>query len=325
MKYSITQKRRGGIDVFSLRQEGIAVARIVPQFGNNLIEFGIFHKSHWIPVLEPILEPIDFDTLFEKPTSYGNPILCPYPNRISNRRFQFEGHTYILDEPGRHGLVRDKPFKVDAKGASKKEGAWLKCSLNSEAFPTILRQYPFPFILEVTYTLRDSTLEMLSIITNTSNRNMPLGFGIHPYFRRPSQGTIQVPAHKRWELSNNLPTGRIWDVEGKYDLRQPTELDDLILDDVFTDLDVINGGLSQCVLDDKQTRIRIIIEFDATLFRDLVVYTPPSPRQAIAIEPYTCPPDAMNLKDKPDLDSHLIVLPPRNAITFLVRFIVKPY
>lgn len=321
MKYSITQKRRGGIEVFSLRQEGIAVARIVPEFGNNLIEFGICHKSHWIPVIEPI----DFDTLCEKPTSYGAPILYPYPNRISNRKFKFEGNTYVLDEPARHGLVRDKPFKVDAKGASKKEGAWLKCSLNSEAFPTILRQYPFPFILEVTYTLRDSTLEMLSIITNTGNRNMPLGFGIHPYFRRPSQGTIQVPAHRRWELFNNLPTGRIFDVEGKYDIRQPTELDDLILDDVFTDLDVINGGLSHCVLDDKQTRIRIIIEFDATLFRDLVVYTPPSPRQAIAIEPYTCPPDALNLHNNPALDSHLIVLSPGNAITFLVRFIVKRY
>jgi len=321
MKYSINTECHGNIDVFSLRQEGIAVARIVPKFGNNLIEFGIFHKSHWIPVLEPI----DFLTLCEKPTSYGNPILCPYPNRIGNGTFNFEGHTYTLDEPGRHGLVRDKSWEVDAYGASEKEGAWLKCSLNSESFPTILRQYPFPFILEVTYTLRDSTLEMLSIITNTGNRNMPLGFGIHPYFRRPMKGTIQVPAHRRWELFNNLPTGRILDVEGKYDIRQPTELSDLILDDVFTDLDMIDGGLSHCILDDKQARIRIIIEFDATLFRDIVVYTPPSPRQAIAIEPYTCPPDALNLKDNPDLDSHLILLPPGNAITFLVRFIVNPY
>lgn len=107
MKYSITQKRRGDIDVFSLRQEGIAVARIVPEFGNNLIEFGIC-QSHWIPVIEPI----DFDTLCEKPTSYGNPILCPYPNRISNRKFKVEGNTYVLDEPARHGLVRDKSWEV---------------------------------------------------------------------------------------------------------------------------------------------------------------------------------------------------------------------
>jgi aldose 1-epimerase len=321
MEYLITTEHRRNTKVFILRQENIAEAIIVPEFGNNLIEFGICHKSHWIPVLEPI----DFDALCEKPTSYGNPILFPYPNRIRNSRFQFEGHTYILDEPGRHGLVRDKQFKVDAYGASENEGAWLKCSLNSESFPTILRQYPFPFILEVTYTLRDSTIEMLSIITNTGNCNMPLGFGIHPYFRRPMKGTIQVPAKRRWELFNNLPTGRIFDVEGKYDFRQPTELDDLILDDVFTDLDVINGGLSRCVLDDKQTRIRIIIEFDATFFRDLVVYTPPLPRQSIAIEPYTCPPDALNLKDNPDLLSHLILLPPGNAITLLVRFIVNPY
>ena len=45
-----------------------------------------------------------------------------------------------------------------------------------------IRQYPFPFIIEISYTLKDAVLTMGISIKNTGDRNMPTGFGIHPYF-----------------------------------------------------------------------------------------------------------------------------------------------
>lgn len=315
------------VEVVKLQQEGISEATVIPAFGGNLIEFSIYKNSQPIPVVELA----DFSTLLQNFKSRGSPILFPFPNRVKDGKFEFEGKEYNIRDANqtnqevRHGLVRDKPFEVDATGASE-AGAWSKCSINSEKFPEIRRKYPFPFLLEVTYTLRGYTLEMLSKITNTGDHKMPFGLGIHPYYRMPKRGTIQIPANSRWEFSDNLPTGKILDLEGEYDLRNPKDVNSITLDDVFTNLDTIDGNLSRCILDDEEMRLRVIIEFDATLFRNAVVYTPDPPRQAIAIETYSSPTNALNLHNEIGVDkSHLIILPPGDARTFCLRYIVEPY
>lgn len=147
---------------------------------------------------------------------------------------------------------------------------------------------------------------------------MPLGFGIHPYFRCPEQGVIRVPAQKRWELTDSLPTGKLLEVEGHYDLRRPRDLTGLALDDIFTDLIADSDGLVRCILDDRSRGIQTVVEFDPKQFPDVVVYTPPAPRRAICIEPYTCPTDGFNLHHR-GVDSHLIVLRPDETISFKVR------
>ena len=58
----------------------------------------------------------------------------------------------------------------------------------------ILQPFPFPFLLDVTYRLRECVLSMETVVQNTGEHDMPMGFGIHPYFRCPVQGTLCVPA-----------------------------------------------------------------------------------------------------------------------------------
>ena len=53
-------------------------------------------------------------------------------------------------------------------------------------------------------------------------------------------------------------------------------------------------------------------------FRDLVLFTPPH-RQAVCIEPYTCPTDAINLQAR-GLDAGWRVLDPGATWEALVRF-----
>jgi aldose 1-epimerase len=269
-----------------------------------------------------VLEPVAFEEFRQKPTSYGIPILFPFPNRIRDGQFRFRGRSYKVDPP-RHGFVRDKAWRVEANGASGEEGAWIRSAIEAGDYADqILGQFPHPFRLEVTYRLKDSLLEMETTAHNTGDEDMPAGFGIHPYFRRPDRGAVQVPARKRWELDDSLPTGRLLDVEGSYDLGEPRDLTGLSLDDIFTDAAADSDGQTRCRLTDHQKATQVVVEFDSKEFPHIVVYTPPAPRRAICIEPNTCPTDAFNLQDR-GIESNLLVLRPGEAIDFKVAIYTR--
>lgn len=304
--YSIKSAMRDEVEIFTLSEEGKAYAEIAPARGNNCFAF-------WVQ--EPLLGPVPLEELHQRPTSYGIPILFPFPNRIRVGEFYFRGQRYMVN-PNRHGFVRDKRWSVLDTGASDQEGAWITSNLDATEYQEeILNQFPFPFHLEVTYRLKNRKLEMETLVQNTGEQDMPCGFGIHPYFRLPEQGTIQVPAQKQWELIDSLPTGNLLEVGRDYNLRRPRDLTNLVLDDIFTDLIADSDGLVRCILDDQQKGMQTIVEFDRKQFPNVVVYTPPAPRRAICIEPYTCPTDAFNLHNR-RIESNLIQLRSGEIIGF---------
>jgi aldose 1-epimerase len=312
-KYSIKSEIFRGVETFSLAETGDSLAQVAPQLGNNCFSF---------KVRESILEPIDLEEFIKRPTSFGIPLLFPFPNRIRDGAFEFRGTNYKVDPP-RHGFVRDKSWKVSSSGASEQEGAWITSTIDATDYPDqILAQFPFPFHLEVTYRLFDSALTMEITFENTGNNDMPTGFGIHPYFRKPQQGTIQVPAQKRWELVDSLPNGSIVDVEGNYDLREPKSLDGLELDDIFTGVVSTAEDIVQCKLNDDELQTQTIVEFDAAQFPNIVVYTPPAPRRAICIEPNTCPTDGFNLQSR-GIDSNIIILRPGEKKVFKISIYTR--
>ena len=314
--------------VYSIEQEGKAIAEIVPALGNNCYVFKVADGETWINLID---SPPDLATLEERPTAYGNPILFPFPNRIRNGRWQFEGETYQFDKAPEspttiHGLLLNLPYQVESHVADE-NGATLVCSLNSEHFPDVIRQYPFPFKIEISYILKDAVLTMGISIKNTGDVNMPMGFGIHPYFRTnltgsadASQALITVPAAKYWELDDVLvPTGEQNDVTGTLDLRNGQPFGKLKLDHVFTGVQRVDG-MSRCLIENRDTGHTLVMESDA-IFRELVVYTPPD-RDAICFEPYTCPTDAINLEAR-GVSAGVIVLAPNETFSGTVRFLLQ--
>ncbi len=325
-----------GYDIYSIEQKGKAVAEIVPELGNNCYAFRVSDGKFWYHVID---SPPDLETLEQRPTAYGNPILFPFPNRIRNGKWEFEGKTYQFDKQPEspttiHGLLLNRLYNVD-KHTAGKDGATLVCSLNSQDFSDIGRQYPFPFKIEITYTIKDAVLTMHAMIKNTGKSNMPMGFGIHPYFRVDiypkrvpiiskfraakvdvSKAVITVPANKYWELDEVLvPTGKQHDVKDTLDLRNGQPFTKLKLDHVFTDVNLVDG-VSRCSIKNKDTGHGMVMESDAQ-FRELVVYTPPD-RNAICFEPYTCPTDAINLEAK-GIPAGVIVLAPDEVFSATVR------
>lgn len=313
-QYAVNRRNHHGIDLFTLQQGEQAQAEIAPQFGNNCFAFR---------TTADILEPVPLDDFLSRPTSYGIPVLFPFPNRIRDGRFTFEGAEYQVNPP-RHGFVRDKVWEVIDQGASESEGAWIRSRFDARDYPeAILSQFPFPFTVEMTYRLRDGKLGIHLTATNTDERTMPMGFGLHPYFRRPAHGTIQVPAHHRWELADSLPTGKVLELDEAYDLRQPHTLAGLVLDDIYRGLAETEPGVTQCLLADTDRRTETVVEFSASQFPFVVVYTPPAPRQAICIEPNTCPTDAFNLQTR-GIASNVISLAPGAHESFDVLIYERP-
>ena len=306
--YSVRSEMRNGVEVFALRDGERASAEVAPALGNNCFAFAAVH---------PVLEAVDFAEFLKKPTSYGMPLLFPFPNRIKDGMFSFQGERYRINPP-RHGFVRDKAWKVLGTGASESEGTWIRSEFRAKDHASeILQQFPFPFTLEVTYRLRNGRLELHALAQNTGARDMPTGFGIHPYFRRPERGTIQVPAAKRWELSGSLPTGKLLDLDAPFDLRQPHDIAGLQLDDIYAQPVADDSGRVQCFLSDEVNKVQTVVEFNRREFPHIVVYTPPAPRPAICIEPNTCPTDAFNLQDR-GVDSNVIVFKPGEKAEFNV-------
>ena len=329
--YSVDIKTVDGFQVYVLQEGQKAVAEIAPGLGNNCYAFRVADTrsgpegGNWLSLIAP---PPDLTTLQNHPDIYGIPVLFPFPNRIRGGTWRFEGVTYQFDKPPEsptsiHGLLLNRPYQVE-RHAADADGATLACALDSRDFPDIGRQYPFPFKIRITYTLKEAVLSMGISIQNTGSRNMPMGFGIHPYFRvglssdaNASAALIKVPAATYWELdADSVPTGKRLAAIDALDLRDGKPFAGLTLDHVYTDVQVEADGVSRCVIENRDTGHGMVMESDAQ-FRELVVYTPPG-RDGLCFEPYTCPTDAINLEAK-GIPAGVIVLAPGEAFSATVR------
>ena len=310
---SISFTKLDGIEVCELKC-GTSEARIVPEWGNNCVS--LTWRGH------SILEPVEWSVLRGKPTSFGIPILFPFPNRVANGRFEFSGKTYSLDPP-RHGFVRSRPWVVTDSLAGGQE-VWVTSIFESHLHQDIpVDSYPSSFSLEATYRLRSDCLILEYAARNTGQKYLPVGLGIHPYFQRPSKGTLKVPANLMWELEDSLPTGERVPVPRQLDLRKPRQLENLELDDIYTDLIGDRQGFVGCLLEDQEAGVRTTVRFSKDEFPEVVVYTVPEPREAICVEPYTCPTDALNLTNRDHASANLVVLPPSQGARWTIYIEMK--
>ena len=327
--YGILEEDFYGHTVYVLtdRQTG-QEARVLPSVGNNCISYKIRKGEGQI---ELMFVPPDPETLQGRASGYGVPILFPWPNRIDEGKFSFDGKEYQLETPGpgehaSHGYVHVRPWQVAASGASDADGAWVTSVFKSAEFSEIGAHFPFPFEVVVTYRLVDGALIHEFEGVNVGEGDMPVGLGIHPYFPLPltdegtrDKCTVQMPAETYWPLRDDpIPTGEVLPVEETvYDVRNVTPLKDRFYDNVWSGVQLTNGW-SRCEYVDPTAGVKITMEAD-DVFRELVLYAPDS-RPIICFEPYTCVTNGFNLENQ-GIDSGLIRLKPGEKLTGVMRII----
>jgi aldose 1-epimerase len=224
-------------------------------------------------------------------------LLAPWPNRIQDGRYEFEGESYqlALDEPERqnaiHGLVRWAKWSVVEQDPDR-------AVLEQRLYPT--PGYPFTLDLRVEYSLADDGLTVRVDATNVGEDACPYGFGAHPYLAGGGDLVdgleLRVPAETALVSDErSIAIGR-QSVDGtELDFRVPKRLGSVQLDHCFT-------GLSR----DGDGRARVELGGRATLWVDesfpyVMVFTgdalPDVARRSVAVEPMTCAPNAFRSGD----------------------------
>jgi aldose 1-epimerase len=220
--------------------------------------------------------------------------LIPWPNRIRDGRYVFNGATQqlALTEPARHnashGLARYLP--------------WVLIDKQADAVTNRVRIYPqqgWPGVLEATITHRVSEdgLTVTVSATNIGSADVPFGYGAHPYLTvgesTVDDVAITVPAESYLEVDDRLLPIKISPVAGTaYDLRGGPVLGSLNLDTALTDLarDADGRWRVKLVLGDRYAEVW----GDETMQWIQVFSGGPSRNSSIAVEPMTCGPDAFN-------------------------------
>ena len=220
--------------------------------------------------------------------------LIPWPNRIRDGRYVFNGATQqlALTEPARHnashGLARYVP--------------WVLVDKQPDAVTNRVRIYPqqgWPGVLEATITHRvsENGLTVTVNATNIGAAEVPFGYGAHPYLTvgesTVDDVAITVPAESYLEVDDRLLPIKISPVAGTaYDLRGGPVLGSVNLDTALTDLarDADGRWRVKLVLGDRYAEVW----GDETMHWIQVFSGGPSRNSSIAVEPMTCGPDAFN-------------------------------
>jgi aldose 1-epimerase len=243
----------------------------------------------------------------------GQPLL-PWPNRLADGRYDFNGRSNQLpiDEVGRnnasHGLTR-----------------WLNWTLVSHTDSRVELQhtihprpgYPFTLGLRIVYALDANGLSVTTHAKNLGIEALPFGAGQHPYLTAgtPTVDTtlVRIPAGTRLELDaeRRLPTGRQLSIDGTdLDFRELRHIGPTVLDECYTDLGRDDDGQVRVTLAASHTKLTVWMKAP---YRYVQVFSgdtlaPERRRRGLAVEPMTCPPNALHT----GID--VIVLAPEAAV-----------
>ncbi|MDT4911501.1 MAG: aldose 1-epimerase [Pseudonocardiales bacterium] len=237
--------------------------------------------------------------------------LMPWPNRIREGRYTFEGTPLQLPltEPSArnaiHGLARWARWTEVTHTPEQ-------VTLRHDIVPQT--GYPFEVRVEATYTVHAESGLMVTLgARNLGRSRAPFGAGSHPYLSTRGHAladtTVRVPAGERLIVDDKqVPVGARSVASTEYDLRRGKRLRTTRFDDGFTGL-TTDGGRGAAEVRTPSGGARLW--FDET-YQFLQVFTVENltPRQSgVAIEPMTCAPDAFNS------GAGLIVLEPGGAWT----------
>ncbi len=208
--------------------------------------------------------------------------LIPYSNRIKNGRFSFSGTSYQL--PLNFG---DHPHSIHGVGWQEK---WHV--LNQEEDSVILElayegsDWPFAFNAVQTIKLIGADLYHEIQLTNLSDKPMPAGLGMHPYFPRHGEAILTADVGGVWMTDDTcLPTQKV-SCPPAWDLKSGAEVDNLHCDNQF---DPWTGSAR---IDWPREKASVTLTSSQDLNR-LVVYAPPG-EEFFCVEPTSHITDAFN-------------------------------
>ncbi len=272
------------------------------RYSASITEVGATLRSLTLDGHDVIL-PFDADAF---PVSCQGQELLPWPNRIRDGHYVFEGvdQQVPITEIDRNTALHGLTLWL----------AWTVVSLDEDRLVqrVVLHGQPgWPGVLEceITHSLDSQGLTVGVRARNVGAGPVPFGYGAHPYLLVPGASgpidawTLAAPVDRYVSVDERLlPTG-VEDVSGTAnDLRTGVPLGDREFDTAFRFTEAPT----------KRWEARLSCgSHSTTMWIDpplswLQVFTPPA-RHAVAVEPMTCGPDAFN--EGPTHDSMMVLAP----------------
>jgi aldose 1-epimerase len=226
--------------------------------------------------------------------------LVPFPGRVDKGIYTYEGtrHELAIDEhrteSAIHGWVRWATWQP-------KEHVTDRVSFTCR----ILGQpgYPFPFEYQQSYSWEDGPLEIIFIARNIGESTAPFGYGAHPYFTVGSKtvddDVLQLPADQYYRADEHLITLEpALPVDGTpLDFRRARRVGPYKFDVTLGSLARDDKGRAVVTYASPDSSVSITCTYDEPI-KFVQIFSgdtlPAHRREGLAIEPYTCVPDAFN-------------------------------
>lgn len=237
-------------------------------------------------------------TDFNYENSYASSVLFPFPSRIENGKYTFNGNEYQLEcnDNGKnalHGLIYNKPFSIIKKTESKNfTSVVIEYQEKEES-----KGFPYTYKVQLIYTLYQEEISLSVKIENTDNKPFPFALGWHPYFFNDDikNCSLKFKSDKKIEFNENLITKKVID----YTIDDEFKIEDKQLDDCF----ILNSDVVEFSTPDYQ------IEISSNQVENYLQLYTPKDLPFIAIEPMTGVSNSFNNK------IGLQILEPKNSIS----------
>jgi aldose 1-epimerase len=240
--------------------------------------------------------------------------LIPWPNRIEDGSYEFDGRSHQLpiddvdENDAIHGLVRWAAWSVEERDPHR-------VVMGHVIHPR--PGFPFALSLAIEYVLSAEGLGVTVTATNIGDRTCPYGCGAHPYLQLGAPAVdslnLQVPAHTVLRSNDRgLPVAAEPVAGTALDFRQARPIGSTQLDNAFTDLARDGDGRARVSLSDPAGAESVTLWMDENYDYVMLFTGDPLPdvaRRSLAVEPMTCPPNAFRSGES------LISLEPGRSIT----------
>jgi galactose mutarotase-like enzyme len=245
--------------------ESGAVATIAPERGGLVTGFDIGERRVLFMDRETLHDPA-------KNVRGGLPVLFPSPGKLDGDAWAYAGRRGSMNQ---HGFARNLPWQVTELSANA-------VALRLTGNEATLAQYPWDFTIEQMISVRGWSLRLEQTVLNRSASTLPFGFGFHPYFF--------VPQAEKGETTVATRATRAFDNVKK----QSIALSGIDLTKEELDLHLLDHGSSSSELRSPRGGVELKASPEYTHW---VVWTLAG-RDFVCLEPWTCPGNALNTKEK---------------------------
>lgn len=217
--------------------------------------------------------------------------LMPWSNRIGAGGFEQAGR-FLAVQPNRagepypiHGDAWLQRWAVDQTGA---DGITL--AITSDRFGG----NPYHYRASQRFKLAEDGLTITLTVTHLGDEALPYGLGLHPYFPRDAQTTLQMHTTGLWLCGDDpMPVSHTASFPATFDYRQRASLEGPLIDNCFT------GWDGHAVISYPDRGLQLALDM-----RDCegysLMYRPPG-LDYFCLEPITHPIDAFHMPGRPGL------------------------